>query len=652
MADFYKINPLVLIGIPTLEKQPISWEWSDAYASLQLPLGCSHVRQRVENELVGNARNIIAQRALDLGADYVLYIADDVIPPPNIYDLLARHKKQMVTGVYWTKSFPHSPYIWNGLQRGPHTDWKYGEFFKIDWAGVDALLVHTDVFRTVPYPWFSHEWTFDEDRPGIPLATEDLFFYTKARKYGIELWCDAACQCLHQDRATKNKYGLSPDMPQHEAYKAVAPAQEEKLYVAHISIDQKPEYPIAGSVVKWFCMEPSLQPHIVCDVRAIPEAAETFDTVIVKDVLQHYFHWEAQPLLKEWARILKVGGAIQLEVPDVMWAAHELIKAEQGQGYDGNKIMGNLYGSNYEAKLNAHESINLNRCGYTSVGLHNLLSTLGCFQAVFADAKDGGKLVATAKKTKSTKSEALLPIWRTIAEREGLTRDDSPISLAREAISRGAVQHLAELSMLAKTLKERKPKVVVEIGTELGGSLWMFCQLADDDATVISIDKPGAEFSSGFADYDVEKFIPFAKANQKLSFIRDDSHLQTTKEHLLEFLQGQKIDFLFIDGDHRYEGVKQDFEMYSELVAIGGLIAFHDIVQHPLMPTCRVVDFWKEIKKGYKTQEFLDPIIQHWGGIGLLVYSINPEIDRLLDGVELVDGNGKLEEVEHAEETY
>jgi hypothetical protein len=33
---------------------------------------------------------------------------------------------------------------------------------------------------------------------------------------------------------------------------------------------------------------------------------------------------------------------------------------------------------------------------------------------------------------------------------------------------------------------------------------------------------------------------------------------------------------LFIDGDHRYEGVRRDFEMYSPLVGAGGLIAFHD----------------------------------------------------------------------------
>ena len=34
------------------------------------------------------------------------------------------------------------------------------------------------------------------------------------------------------------------------------------------------------------------------------------------------------------------------------------------------------------------------------------------------------------------------------------------------------------------------------------------------------------------------------------------------------------LDLLFIDGDHSYEGVRQDYKMYSKLVRDGGLIAF------------------------------------------------------------------------------
>jgi hypothetical protein len=40
--------------------------------------------------------------------------------------------------------------------------------------------------------------------------------------------------------------------------------------------------------------------------------------------------------------------------------------------------------------------------------------------------------------------------------------------------------------------------------------------------------------------------------------------------------QDIKIDFLFIDGDHSYEGVKKDFELYSKIISDNGTIVLHD----------------------------------------------------------------------------
>lgn len=36
------------------------------------------------------------------------------------------------------------------------------------------------------------------------------------------------------------------------------------------------------------------------------------------------------------------------------------------------------------------------------------------------------------------------------------------------------------------------------------------------------------------------------------------------------------FDFIFIDGDHSYEGIKNDWEQYSHKVVKGGIIALHD----------------------------------------------------------------------------
>jgi predicted O-methyltransferase YrrM len=87
-------------------------------------------------------------------------------------------------------------------------------------------------------------------------------------------------------------------------------------------------------------------------------------------------------------------------------------------------------------------------------------------------------------------------------------------------------------------------------------------------------------------------------------------------------LNGRKIDFLMVDGDHRYTGVKKDWQLYSPLVKQNSLIALHDILFHPKVPECKVDKLWKEIKTNYKHREFIDRENDRgwgqWGGIGIV----------------------------------
>ena len=84
-----------------------------------------------------------------------------------------------------------------------------------------------------------------------------------------------------------------------------------------------------------------------------------------------------------------------------------------------------------------------------------------------------------------------------------------------------------------------------------------------------------------------------------------DSHLTSTSDFLKTLLPKDGIDFLFIDGDHRYDGVKMDFEMYSPLLRPGGLVRFHDICTNAKDKTCGVDRFWLEIRTKSKTGNLL-----------------------------------------------
>ena len=76
---------------------------------------------------------------------------------------------------------------------------------------------------------------------------------------------------------------------------------------------------------------------------------------------------------------------------------------------------------------------------------------------------------------------------------------------------------------------------------------------------------------------DLDNKDSFYRRNFYPRFIKS-----TSEEAFYNFFVRQdiKIDFLFIDGDHSYEGVKLDFDLYSTLLSKNGIIMLHDTDQN------------------------------------------------------------------------
>ena len=174
-----------------------------------------------------------------------------------------------------------------------------------------------------------------------------------------------------------------------------------------------------------------------------------------------------------------------------------------------------------------------------------------------------------------------------------------------------------ELAELVNMVAKLKPKNVLEIGTAQGGTLWLWCRVADPGAKIVSVDLRSGKFGGGYHWAKIPLYKAFAEKGQHLRLIRGDSHAPATFAQVKREFLG-KIDFLFIDGDHSYAGVKQDFEMYSGLVRKGGLIAFHDIVLHSNQSGCEVSRLWNEIKGNYEHGEVVGDRSQGWAGIGII----------------------------------
>ena len=117
--------------------------------------------------------------------------------------------------------------------------------------------------------------------------------------------------------------------------------------------------------------------------------------------------------------------------------------------------------------------------------------------------------------------------------------------------------------------------------------------------------------------------------NCKFQFVKGNSQCETTIQLATQSSDSAGFDFVFIDGDHSYEGVKRDFELYEPNVRSGGIIALHDIKN----PETGVPALWDDISSEYDvkeihTQEPFDTLphvdeerqerIRKYGGIGVV----------------------------------
>ncbi len=198
-----------------------------------------------------------------------------------------------------------------------------------------------------------------------------------------------------------------------------------------------------------------------------------------------------------------------------------------------------------------------------------------------------------------------------------------------KAYSVGMLQARQEIESFVKFIGDKKIKNVLEIGTDQGGTFYVWCYLAGEGGKKISLDLPHGIF--GCTNYDKEdRNRQMVSWSNNVSIIEGDSHDKKYIEEIKQILNGEEIDLLFIDGDHTYNGVKKDYEMYKTLVRDEGIIAFHDIkdTEFHRQAGCFVHDFWNELEGDKK--EFRDDE-SNFGGIGMIVnkkISDQPNVDN------------------------
>lgn len=147
-----------------------------------------------------------------------------------------------------------------------------------------------------------------------------------------------------------------------------------------------------------------------------------------------------------------------------------------------------------------------------------------------------------------------------------------------------------EIAEFLERVRTEQPRRVLEIGTARGGTLYLLSWASAPTARLLSID------IGEFGRLRRRLYRSFGRRRQRIDVLCADSQLEETRAAVEGWFGGEPIDLLFIDGDHAYESVKRDFELYTPLVRPGGIVALHDIVEGPAGTVGEVPRFWREAR--------------------------------------------------------
>lgn len=112
-------------------------------------------------------------------------------------------------------------------------------------------------------------------------------------------------------------------------------------------------------------------PEIISDLRKIPLPDECANEAMAIHVLEHFYRWEVDQVLHEWRRLLKPGGRLILELPDVVKCCHNLINGIEGKASEQMSYWG-LYGDPRD-----QDPYMCHRWGWSPETLKDVLSTRG-----------------------------------------------------------------------------------------------------------------------------------------------------------------------------------------------------------------------------------------------------------------------------------
>lgn len=164
----------------------------------------------VQDGLIPRLRTELVKAALAVGAEWLLWMDDDMVFPPNALHRLLAHKQEIVGATYVTKTVPPVPIALVSEKVRLIITKESNGLAPVIRLGLGLCLMKASLFENLPEPWFDFSWQEQKEIYG----GEDVYFWKKMLDSGKKLWCDQdlSYQVGHRGRI-EFVHDMVPPMP-------------------------------------------------------------------------------------------------------------------------------------------------------------------------------------------------------------------------------------------------------------------------------------------------------------------------------------------------------------------------------------------------------------------------------------------------------
>lgn len=152
-------------------------------------------------------RERLATMAVDLGAEYILWVDSDMVFPATTAVRLMAHNEDIVAANYIRRQLPAKGVAYENIG-----DWDnpldfdvYDGLVPVEGVGMGCMLMKTEIFTELPKPWFDFQWSPTSN----DFMGEDMVLCQKIAATGRTVKIDTV---LSQELRHLGTWGFGPDL--------------------------------------------------------------------------------------------------------------------------------------------------------------------------------------------------------------------------------------------------------------------------------------------------------------------------------------------------------------------------------------------------------------------------------------------------------